>query len=297
VPQVFLSDPALAPYSRSRLRGLALTDTMGFLDDRVLLTLGVRHQRVHSESPSANEVYDKSAVTPMAGIVFKATPRISLYANYIQGLSAGGTAPTAARNAGEIFPPYKSRQSEAGVKYDGGAWMASAAAFQIAKPSGQLDADGYYRPSAEQRNRGLEFTAAGEIARGLRAMAGLTLIDAELTKGSAAVVGNDAPGVPQLQANLGTEWDVPGLAGLTLTGRVVHSTRQYVDQANTQRLPAWTRLDLGARYATRVNGVPVTYRLLVSNVTDRHYWAAVTSWGGLAIGEPRAIRVSAQIDF
>ncbi|OWT60228.1 TonB-dependent siderophore receptor [Candidimonas nitroreducens] len=296
-PAVSLANPEPAPYSRSTLEGVALTDTMSFLHDRVLLTAGVRHQNVRSESPSAHTVYDESAVTPMAGIVFKVAKPVSLYANYIQGLAIGDTAPTSAINAGEVFAPYKSEQYEVGVKYEGQGWMASAAAFQISKPSGQLDANGYYRPNAEQRNRGLELNAVGAITRGLRTNFGITLIDPELTKGSAAIVGNDAPGVPHLQAVLGLEWDVPALSGLTLSGRLVHSGPQYADQANTQRLPAWNRLDLGAKYATRLFGKHVVYRASISNVTDRRYWSSVTSWGGLAIGEPRTVRLSMQMDF
>ena len=110
-PGQSVAEPATVPKrSASDLRGLALSDTMGLWDDTMLLTVGLRHQRVESDNfdPSTGartSPYAKSAVTPMAGIVVKPWQGVSLYANYIEGLSKGDTAPSTASNAGEIFAP------------------------------------------------------------------------------------------------------------------------------------------------------------------------------------------------
>ncbi|MGT2491972.1 TonB-dependent receptor domain-containing protein [Cupriavidus basilensis] len=66
--------------------------------------------------------YDKSALTPALGLVVKPwTAQVSLYANYIEGLSQGDTVTdVTARNYGQVFAPYKSKQMEAGVKWDAG---------------------------------------------------------------------------------------------------------------------------------------------------------------------------------
>lgn len=45
-----------------------------------------------------------------------------------------------------------------------------------------------------------------------------------------------------------------------------------VDPANTQEIPGWNRLDVGARYATKVGGRPVVVRANVENVLDDAYW-------------------------
>ncbi|MFC0241127.1 hypothetical protein [Rhodopseudomonas telluris] len=56
-----------------------------------------------------------------------------------------------------------------------------------------------------------------------------------------ALNGNTAVGVPAMQLNLYGEYDLPAFArGVTLTGRVIHTSSQYYDQANTQSIPAWT---------------------------------------------------------
>ena len=103
-------------------------------------------------------------------------------------------------------------------------------------------------------------------------------------------------GVPDTQLNLGGEWDLPGLPGVTLTGRVIYTSSQSLDPANTKRIPDWTRFDIGARYATRAGGRPVTLRATIENVFDKSYWGS-TGGGYLSIGGPRTLLVSATVDF
>lgn len=211
---------------------------------------------------AVTSAYDQTAFTPMVGVVVKPWSNVSLYANYIEGLSKGDVAPTTASNQGEVLAPYFSKQKEAGVKVDLGMLATTISLFGITKPSGQLGLDKVYRADAEQRNRGVEFTVFGELQPGIRVLGGVTLIDAELTKTStAANLGKTPIGVPQVQANLSTEWDTPFAPGLTLVANAVYTGHQYLDGANTQVVPAWTRLDLGARYSTRINNRPVTLRL------------------------------------
>jgi len=64
-----------------------------------------------------------------------------------------------------------------------------------------------------------------------------------------------------------------------------------------QVVPAWTRLDLGARYNTRINNRPVTLRALVQNVFDTNYWAGVASFSALSQGVPRTLLLSMSTDF
>uniref|UniRef100_UPI001953B031 hypothetical protein n=1 Tax=Streptococcus pneumoniae TaxID=1313 RepID=UPI001953B031 len=62
--------------------------------------------------------YDESANTPAAALLVKATERVSLYTNYIEGLSQGATAPMTAANAGDVFAPFRTKQKELGLKLD-----------------------------------------------------------------------------------------------------------------------------------------------------------------------------------
>lgn len=300
-PEPSIAKPDTPKVSESELSGVALADTLSVLDERLQITVGLRKQNIKSDNYNAagtvTTSYDKSDTTPLFGVVAKPWEHVSFYYNYIEGLSKGDTAPSAASNAGEIFSPYVSRQQEVGAKVDYGTFMATMALFQIKKPSGEL-ASGVFSVQGEQRNRGVELTVFGEIAPGTRLLGGVTLLDGELTKsGVAANRGNKPVGVPEVQANLWAEWDTPWVEGLTLTSGAIYTGSQYVNQANTQELDAWTRFDVGARFTTRIAERPTTLRATVQNVFDREYWSGVASYGAFSQGSPRTLLLSATVDF
>lgn len=287
----------------TNLRSVALADTMTFADGFIQVTAGVRYQQVETisfDGVSGEKIssYDKSATTPTAAVVIKPSANFALYGNYIEGLAQGPTAPSSASNAGEIFEPSASEQYEVGGKYDWGKLTTSISFFQIDRPSSFLNPSTlHFSLDGNQRNRGIELTANGEPVEGIRVLGGAAWTDAELTKSdNSANVGNTAPAVPDFQFNLSGEWDVPALSGLTLTARVLHTASQYVDAANTQKLPDWQRFDVGARYAFISNGTPVTIRGSIENLLNENYWQSAAR-AGLTVGTPITLLVSVSADF
>lgn len=290
-------------------RSLALADTLAFNDDAVQLTLGARFQIIEQYSYNYNNGsqisgYDEGTVTPVACLVVKPWENISLYANYIEGLIQGEEVPTTVGavqvgNAGEVFDPFKSKQYEVGAKYDGGTLGGTLAVFRINQPSTVLVGT-LVKEDGEQRNQGIELSLYGQLAEGLRILGGVTLLDAENTRGDIpANDGKDVIGVPDTQANVGVDWDVP-LPGLSVDARVVYTGSQAANAANTIEIPSWTRLDLGARYELELAEKNVTVRARVDNVTDKNYWASVGgSFGAnyLVLGGPRTFTLSASLDF
>ncbi|MDI3252937.1 MULTISPECIES: TonB-dependent receptor [unclassified Pseudomonas] len=300
-PKPAIAKPATPKVSASELSGVAIADTLSVLDQRVQVTVGLRQQRIQSSNYNsaggATSTYDDSKVTPLFGAVLKPWEHVAFYYNYLEGLSKGDVAPSNAANAGEVFAPYVSKQHEVGVKVDYGTFMSTLALFQIHKPSGELAA-GRFSVQGEQRNRGLELNVLGEVAHGTRLLGGVTLLDAQLTKTAiAANTGNTPVGVPDVQANLWAEWDTSWVEGLTLTTGAIYTGSQYVNQANTQQLDAWTRFDIGARYSTRIAEHPTTLRATVQNLFDREYWSGVASYGAFSQGSPRTLLLSATVDF
>lgn len=301
-PLPTINFPRGNPSKSSELKqhSLALADTMSFDSGRYLLTLGVRDQTIEQGSFNVNtgagtSYYKASAVTPLAGLVIKPTKNISVYTNYTAGLTRGGTAGPGTANAGETFAPQKSKQNEIGVKVDWGQLTTQAAVYQIKRPSALTDpATNRYSFGGEQRNRGLELTAYGEVQRGLRAMASASFNNAKLTRTAGGVnQGNDAAGVPDRTFNLGLDWDTP-LQGLSVNGRVINTSGMYADATNRLRVPAWTRLDIGARYATNVAGKPLVLRANLENVSDKNYWV-ISNY--VTVGAPRTLMLSAAVDF
>lgn len=303
-----LSDPGLT--DEIKTSSVAVADTMAFLNDRLLLTLGARRQNIdqtgYAYNTSAKTSYDKSATTPVAGLVFKVTPELSVYGSYIEALIKGNVAPTTANNlpvtnGGEIYAPYKSKQKEVGVKYDGGNLGASAAVFSTDQPNFFI-VNQTYGPNGEQRNRGLELSVFGEPIKGLRLLGGATFLDAEQRRTQGGLTnGKDVIGVPNQLLNIGAEWDVPGVRGLAVNARALYTAKQYANAANTQDVPSWTRVDVGARYLIDIgSGRVLTLRARIDNLFDKSYWASVGGTQGsnyLMMGQPRTFALSGSIDF
>lgn len=302
----------LSRYGRS---SVAVTDTMSMLDDTVFLMVGARKQevdnRTYARSAATRELrqsfrYDQDKITPAAGLVVKLDPHLSIYGNYIESLIPGPTpSPTYYANGNEVFPPFPSKQYEAGVKAEMGSLNVTASVYQITLQSTtEVDAATpgglpLLALNGEQRNRGFELNTLGEAAPGLRLLGGLSLIDARLLHTQGGLTdGRRARGVPKKNLNLGAEWDVPQLAGLTVTLRGVYTGSAFIDTTNTaaRTAPSWSRFDAGLRYAARVAGRDVILRANVDNLANRDYWSSA-SRGVLVLGAPRSIRLSISTDL
>lgn len=304
-----LSDNA-ATTSIQTLTGLAAVDTISIFNKRIQFIVGLRRQTIDvenvdvnigdfdSDPTAASPSFHETKVSPGFGLIVKPWERVSLYANYIEGLSAGPTAPTFAANAGTVFAPIVSEQYEAGVKVDFGGFATTLSAFQITQPNGVINsATNLFGVDGKQRNRGLELNVLGTVAEGVRLLGGIAFIDAEQLKTADGINdGKTAIGVPKRQINLGVEWDTPFVQGLTLGSRVIYTSAQYYDAANTQSIPDWYRIDLAARYALQTRGTPVYIRAALENLLDRNYWASTASQA-LSLGTPRTFLLSATAQF
>ena len=303
--------PGSAPKtSETTLSSLALIDTLSFLEDKIRLTMGLRNQGVKTNNfntaGAITSAYDKSAVTPAVAVVVKPWgPALSLYANYVQGLSKGDAVTlTTATNYGQVFAPYQTEQKEAGMKWNAGAFTNTASLFEITKPTlvtiGSTT-NPTYTDGGEKRVRGIEWNTFGEIARNVRLLGGATYSQGIQTKTAYGLYnGNVAVGVPRWQGNLGSEWDVPGTGGLTLSGRVLATSSQYLDSANTQKIPGWGQVDVGARYTTTAgDGRKLVLRMNVINLLNRFYYSGAFSDSTpiATLGPARSVMASATVDF
>lgn len=286
------------------LSGTTLADTVSILDERVQLTIGGRLQKIESTNfntttGAVTSSYEEDKITPLVGLIVKPWQRVSLYANYIQGLQQGPTAPLTAVNAGEIFPPFVTEQYEIGAKVDFGRIATTLALYQIAQPNGFVDpVTNIFGIDGEQRHRGVDLNVFGELVPGVRLLGGAAFINSELTQTADGVnEGNRGAAVPEWRLVLGAEWDTPFIRGLTLSARTIYNGSMYLNTANTQEMPDWARVDIGARYRLEwAFGKPVTIRANVQNVLDASYWDA-NSFGQLTLSDPMTFSLSATFDF
>jgi len=296
--------------NRTRSEGVMLSDTLSMLDNRLQLIAGLRRQNVmvmnYDYTGAASSSFDQTKVTPAFGLVVKPWEHVSFYANHIEALQSGETAGTTynsvlVTNGGQVSGIETSKQNEVGVKADFGRVATSLAFFEITKPVGMYTRNGNntytYGNYGEVRNRGVELNLFGEPLLGVRVNGSATFMDPDMTKTQdGAYNGNDAVGVPRYQWVVGGEWDLPGMSGLTATGKVIRTGPQYANEENTLKVDAWTRLDLGLRYVMPVKDSTLTWRATLENVTNEKYWASATG-GYLTQGDPREFKLSATYDF
>lgn len=301
-----LAAPALN--ARVRLMSFAAADTLSVMQDRLLLTFGLRYQTLRMEDFEYNTgirapIYDRDHVSPTIAAVYKLTRQISLYGNYVEGLSRGEQAPVTATNNGRMLAPYVSKQTEVGVKFDGGRLGATLALFTTSKPRGVIDASSTFVAAGQDRHRGVELGVFGEPVRGLRVLGGATWLDArQQATGNARLDGMRVIGVPNFQASMSADWNIPFVDGLILDGRVVHTGPRYsyINDTDPVKIAGWTRFDLGLRYLAEVAGRLVTVRGRIDNITNHGYWASVGGYPGqgyLVAGMPRTFLLSASVDF
>lgn len=291
------------------LSSLALVDTLSMLQDRLRLTVGLRQQQVRqtsfdTSSGAVTADYDKRALTPALGVVFKPWgDEVSLYANHVEGLSQGMNLTTLNGYAQDrVTSPYKTRQKELGAKWRAGAFTHTAALFEITQPTVVTDySAGYGAYTAsddnEMRVRGVEWSGSGQLLPSLSVLGGLSYTKGVLTRTwNGENQGHEIYGVPHWQANLGAQWETPA-AGLSLNARVIATSKQYLDSTNTYQIPGWGRLDLGAAYRTQLAERPLVLRVNVDNALDRHYWSGAYAEQRATLAQGRIVRASATMDF
>ena len=306
----FIAKPNVAtlnpPKTNSiELSTLGIADVISVFDERIQFIVGGRLQRVQVGNYSpisgvATSYYDQSAFSPAVGFIAKPLSNLSVYGNFIQGLQQGPTAPLGTLNSGQVFAPQKTQQLEIGAKLDLGNFATTFSLFQIDRPFGITNpATAIFSVGGTQRNQGLEWMMFGEPFQGFRPLGGITLLNArQLDTGSNLTNGLKATGVPDVQLNLGAEWDASFLRGLTFSGRLIYTSQQYLDAANTQSIPSWTRFDAGVRYVfERKDGKPIALRFNVENLFNLNYWASANAELGLAMGAPRTFLLSLSADF
>lgn len=280
-------DPALTV--DNRMTSLAVADTLGLLDERVLLTLGARFQQIRQHASD----YSESRVSPALGVVFRPWGQdVSLYANYMEGLSSGEIVGTGFANEGHAFKPLTTRQIEGGVKIRAAGATHSLGLFQIERPTIITDTAANRRvEGGKQRIRGAEWSVSGELAGTVSVFGGVSIFDARQVD-----TGLDSFSIPKWIARLGGQWATP-INGLSVNGRFVYVGKQWLDSANRLELPSWHRFDIGASYKLRLGQTPVVLNAFIENLTDRNYWYGPFNDGYAMQGMPRTFRLAATFSF
>lgn len=128
--------------------------------------------------------------------------------------------------------------------------------------------------------------------QGLNIYSGVTFLDPKLKDTANASTSNkQVVGVPKVQANLLAEYSLPSIPEWVYSANVHYTGKRAANDTNTSYASSYTTWDLGTRYTTKVSNVPTTFRVVVNNVFDKHYWASIFPSGTDGDnGSPRVYR-------
>lgn len=284
-------------------KSVFLSDTVAFAPHRSLLA-GLRYMDYENNNFAASGArtshYHKKPLTPTMALLYQPSDTLTVYGNYVEALEDGGTVSNVYANANTVLAPLKSRQVEFGLKADHAKWGASAALFRIRRGAAYADyssnSQGIYVQGGELRYQGLELNGRADLTRDLEATAGATWLDATYQATSPAIVGNRIESTPRFQAALGVNAKVRAVPGLSLHANASYVGAQAANSANAWSVPAVTLASAGGAYRSRLGENAVSYRLEISNLTNRSYWNSTGS-NALQAGAPRTISLNARIDL
>lgn len=274
-------------------KGLYIQEELTY-DDRLIFTVGGRYDHAETESTSYGTDYDAvdENFSKRAGLTYKATSEVSVYANYSESF-----LPVAANRSYFIGTPkpQEGRQYEIGIKYEptGIDALFTAALFDLTQTNVAQWAPDY---SAQYQVgkinvRGLELEAKVALSNRINFTAGYSYLDAEIEEDvDPTLVGNRPYLVPKHMASAWFDYTLPGNGArgdltLGVGGRLVGSS--YADNANTDPVPSRVLFDAAVKYQIRDN---VALSANVTNLLDKEYISQIDGFSNTAYyGDRRTV--------
>lgn len=236
----------VAPYAVDHVR----------FSEKLSLFAGARLDRLDYEDQATGTNREATRVSPLGGVVFAPTPRLSLYVNAGTAFAPPSTQVVGPRD------PETSRQVEGGVKATlrNGKGYVGAAVYQLDRRNIAIpDSTGLTRQTGDQRSRGFELDVSVEPVPGWVTYASYAFTDAELTRFAELVQlpqppffavldrsGNRPPFAPRHLASVWTSRTFRGR--LTLAAGARYVSEQFVGEDNRFKIGRYATLDAAAAY-------------------------------------------------
>jgi len=266
-----------------------IQDELGFLENKLRLTLAARYTWISQTSSYEAEPIADSHITPRAGLSYSITDDFAVYGLYDQAF----TPQSGVLRSGDI-KPLTGNNVEFGIKKDwfDGSWNTSLSVYNILKKN-ELTADPNNQPNeqykivlGEKRARGFEFDLRGKIFDGLNLIANyaftestVTKIDPDVSEANGIKVGDIVPGYAKHTANAWLNYTLQhgklkgfgaSIGGTFLDGRQTDTWSEGL-----QKLPSYFKLDGGLSYETGKFKVTAN----VFNILDKYlYSGSYYSW-------------------
>ena len=269
-------------------------------------TAGVRRSDVHFDSEdhfiTVNNFDDSGAVkynatSPVAGLVFKATPWLHLYASYGQGFQTPLGSELAYRPDGAPglnlgLKAAHSNNGELGAKLEispdltGEATVFRTLTRDEIVVYSNIGGRSTYQNAGHTRRSGAELALSYRFAQNWRAQLAYTYVDATYsdayltcvaapcaTANTPVADGNRLPGVPKNNVYANVRWGNDLGWQLSANGQYVSSVA--VNDTNTFKAPSYALFGVTGGYDAELPSFRINTFLRVNNVFDRRYVGSV----------------------
>jgi len=253
---------------------------------------------------------------PQFAATYNPTTSLTLYANYAVLLSLGPQSPFWTDNGSQYLAPFKTRQIEAGAKYQPGQRMLlTAAYFQMRAPffypkvisgidtictSGSAGEQCFEAAGAERHN-GLELNAQGKANNWLRLTASVAALQAIANNtGTPAYNGKQVINTPRVRTAFFADVQLPRVRGLFLMPGWSYTARKAATRDDAVNVGGYNIFNLGVRYTPGGEQGKLTFRIYADNITDKRYWKDTGANYGdtyIHLGAPTTVRLSAHYSF
>lgn len=279
---------------------------ISFSDD-LQIRIGGRYddysQSLTNRANGALSRFNTTRFSPQAGVVYRVTPEISLYATYGENFRPLSGADF----DGNPFDPNQSDAIEGGVKYAAadGRLSATASVFSI-RQSNILVADPvnafFNIAGGKASSRGFEFDLNGEIAPSLDLWVSYAYVDARIDNdvadpnfGLPIAAGSPLLNIPDHTLNVQLAYTAQvAERDVRFGGGMLHVGRRLGEVATNFDLPAYT---LARLFAEGEIGGGVRLRLDIDNLFNTRWFANSFSQLWVLPGQPRTARVTASYTF
>jgi iron complex outermembrane receptor protein len=268
--------------------------------ERASATLGLRRTLVRFDSrdhyvvganPDDSGSATFSHTSPVAGIVFRVTPELSLYASAGRGFETPTFTELAYRRAGTGLnfglKPSRSTNAEIGLKGHIGGYQKIALTRFDTTTRDEIVVDTaaggrtIYKNAGRTRRTGWEASWEAPFPAGFDALLAYTVLDARyaqaFTSGAAGLIvpaGNRLPGVPRTSLYAELRWQ-HFASGFSAALEARHNSQVYVDDQNSDAAAAYTIANLRMGFAQKTGAWRIAETLRIDNLTDRAYIGSV----------------------
>jgi iron complex outermembrane recepter protein len=273
--------------------------------------IGVDNNSATARTSGSN----KQGISPSASVMYKPTSWTTAYATYASSLQQGDIAPGGATlvNANQALPPYRSKEWELGFKTEARPLAITTALFRLERPFADTipfnnsATQTIYAIVGQQVNYGAEISGQGTLFHRLLVDGGFTALNARLNNTNVpSTEGKRFVGIPSYKSNLLSEYRVPGVANLSITGDWQFVGKRPQDDQNLHTTTGYNTFDFGFRYSHAFFTKLATLRFTCNNITDTRYYSTISagditgtnaSSNTAHLGTPRTISTSLQFAF